>query len=68
MSNKILRMAIVKERVGLSKSTIYELVKKCEFPAPLRLTKTGRSSGWLESDVNDWIDSRQKGGAGRAES
>ena len=63
MSNKILKIPKVTEVTTLSKSTIYDLVKKGEFPAPLRLTETGRASGWLESDIDEWINTRQKGGA-----
>ena len=49
---------------GLSKSTIYVLISRGEFPAQLKLSE--RASGWTLSSVEDWIDSRQKGGANHA--
>lgn len=52
----ILPIDEVKRRVGLSKSTIYDLVRKEEFPAPVQLTKN--RVGWLESEVEDWIAER----------
>ena len=53
MTHKILRLPQVKERVGLSRSTIYLRISKGEFPAPISLG--GRAVGWLESDVNQWL-------------
>lgn len=43
-------------RVGLSKSTIYKMIKAGNFPPPKQLGM--RSVGWLESDIQAWIDSR----------
>lgn len=62
MAKKILRIQRVVYLTGLSKSTIYELIKKGEFPAQLKLSE--RASGWTESSINAWIDSRQKVGTG----
>ena len=53
---RILRLPQVTEAVRLSRSTIYNLVKKGEFPSPVKLSV--RASGWLESDISNWIDSR----------
>lgn len=53
MSHKILRLPIVKELTGLSRSTIYLRISKNEFPAPISLG--GRAVGWLEGDVNAWL-------------
>lgn len=61
MSRKILKLPQVIEATGLSKSTIYVLISRGEFPAQIKLSE--RASGWKESDINEWIDSRQKGGA-----
>jgi len=46
----------------LGRSLIYELVKRGEFPAPLKLSV--RSSRWRRSDVIQWIEARA--GAGTA--
>lgn len=43
MPQKYLRLADVLTRYGLSKSTIYDLISKREFPAPIHI---GRSARW----------------------
>ena len=53
MSHKILRLPTVKEKTGLSRSTIYLRISKHEFPAPVSLG--GRAVGWVETDINDWL-------------
>jgi len=59
MSNKkIIKLPKVIEITGLSKSSIYALISRGEFPVQVKLSV--RASGWHESDINDWIDSRQK--------
>lgn len=52
---RILRLATVKERVGLSKSVIYERIRFGRFPKPVPL---GGVVGWLESEIDEWIDAR----------
>jgi prophage regulatory protein len=49
----ILRLKNVKNRTGLSRSTIYERIKAGTFPVQVMLGP--RSVGWLESDINAWI-------------
>lgn len=49
---RFLKLPIVADRVGLSKSSIYERISKGEFPEP---KKIGASSRWLESEITDWI-------------
>ena len=56
MSYKILRLPAVKESTGLSRSTIYLRMANKEFPLPISLG--GRSVGWLEQDVDEWIVTR----------
>lgn len=55
-SNRILRMPAVQVRIGLSRSTIYEAISRNEFPASISLG--ARAVGWLESDVDAWLDNR----------
>ena len=43
-------MPCVERETGLSKSTIYALIKKGEFPEPIQLGQ--RASGWLSSEVH----------------
>jgi prophage regulatory protein len=51
-----LRLGEVKSRSGLSKSTIYKLIRTGEFPAPRKLG--GSAVGWRASDFAKWRDSR----------
>ena len=55
-AHKILRLPDVICRTGLSKSTLYELIKQNEFVPQIRLGK--RSVGWLESAIDAWIEER----------
>ena len=56
MSHKILRLPLVKEFTGLSRSTIYLRMANNEFPSPISLG--GRSVGWLEKDINEWLEKK----------
>jgi len=56
MSHQILRMFEVSDRTGLAKSSIYEQIRKGLFPKPIKLS--ARSVGWLEEDVNRWLDDK----------
>ncbi|WP_029406845.1 AlpA family transcriptional regulator [Thiomicrorhabdus sp. Milos-T2] len=54
----ILKINEVVQKCNLSRATIYKKVKEGTFPKQIKLSE--RSSGWLESEVNDWIESRVK--------
>ncbi len=56
MSHKILRLPSVKESTGLSRSTIYLRMANNEFHLPISLG--GRSVGWLEEEINEWLDKK----------
>jgi prophage regulatory protein len=56
MQHKILRLPLVKESTGLSRSTIYLRIANDEFPAPISLG--GRAVGWLEEDINNWLEQK----------
>lgn len=43
-------------RIGLSRSHIYLLVRRGDFPKPIPLT--AGTVAWLESDINAWIEAR----------
>ncbi|RJG05985.1 AlpA family transcriptional regulator [Noviherbaspirillum cavernae] len=53
---KFLRLPMVSTRTGLSRSAIYRGVIAKTFPTPKMLGK--RSIGWLETDIDAWIQSR----------
>lgn len=52
----LLRCHEVTKLVGLSRSTIYVLVKDGKFPSPIQVGP--RAVRWLASEVDAWIDSR----------
>tara|TARA_R110002111_G_scaffold90149_2_gene140400 strand:+ start:535 stop:762 length:228 start_codon:yes stop_codon:yes gene_type:complete len=56
MANIILRLPTVKIRTGLSRSSIYLRMSNNEFPSSISLG--GRSVGWLESDIESWLDEK----------
>jgi prophage regulatory protein len=51
---RILRISEVRARIGLSKSQIYLLINNENFPPPIKLG--ARASGWLESEVINWVN------------
>ena len=53
---KILRLKQVTEKVGVGKTTIYRWINANQFPKPINLSSS--SVGWLEADINDWIQSK----------
>lgn len=56
MTNRILRLPEVIEKVGLSRSSIYLRIQKGSFPSPVSLG--GRAVGWLASELEAWIDAQ----------
>ena len=56
MAKKILRLPKVKSRTGRCRSSIYSDMGKGTFPQQIRLG--GRSVGWLESDIDTWIEEK----------
>jgi len=41
-------------KTGLSRTTIYNRISLNEFPKPIKLGP--RAVGWLNHEINDWID------------
>lgn len=52
----ILRLPDVKRSTGLSRSTIYLRIAQGTFPKPVNLG--GRAVGWLEAEVQQWLQRR----------
>lgn len=52
----ILRRREVQIRTGLSRSTIYLRVSQGTFPKPISLGP--RAVGWLESEVEGWLQAQ----------
>jgi len=54
MSIKFIRLPEVKNKTGLSRSSIYLRMSNGEFPQSISLGS--RAIGWLESDINEWLE------------
>lgn len=51
--HRLIRLPDVLKRVGLSRSSVYARVQAGTFPSPIKM---GHSSGWVESEVQAWIE------------
>ncbi len=58
MPDKIHRLPSALDLTGLCRSSLYNALAKKDFPEPVMLGK--RAVGWRESDLMDWVQSRQK--------
>ena len=56
MTYNILRLPQVKIQAGLSRSAIYQRIAEGAFPKQINLG--GRAVGWLEEDIQNWIEER----------
>lgn len=54
MTTKILRLPNVKTRTGLSRSAIYSRMAEGNFPRAISLGP--RTVGWVESEIDDWLN------------
>jgi prophage regulatory protein len=59
---RLLRFPTVRERTGLSRSTIWRLERRGEFPRHRRIS--ANVVAWVETEVVDWIQSHVKLEAG----
>jgi prophage regulatory protein len=55
-SFRALRLPHVMAKTGMSRTHIYRLVNKGEFPAPFKLSD--RLSVWNEAEVDAWLNSK----------
>ena len=44
--------------VGISRSYIYALQARGQFPMPISLVQGGRATGYLRSEIDDWMKGR----------
>lgn len=54
---RLLRMPDVLKRTGVSKATIYRLIKAGKFPKPVGLGV--RAVGWDAHSIDEWIEARE---------
>jgi prophage regulatory protein len=55
-TKRILRLPAVQDKTGLRRTCIYEGMAEGEFPKHIVLGK--KAVGWLESEVDEWIDAQ----------
>ena len=53
---RILRVPVVCERTGLSRTSLWRLTRRGDFPASRQLSPG--TVGWLEHEVEAWLASR----------
>ncbi len=53
---KMLRLPEVMDKVGLKTSKIYEMMAEGTFPRSRLIT--GRSVGWFEHEIDEWLLAR----------
>lgn len=60
----VLRFPVVEQRIGLCRNSIYLKLNKNSklhdpsFPLPLRIS--ANAVGFIESEINEWIEMRMK--------
>lgn len=52
---RLIRLSEVKQRVGLGKTLIYEMISEGRFPKPYKLTPA--AARWSAREVDAWIAS-----------
>lgn len=55
LNDKFVDMEFITELTGLTDKYFYKLIKDGRFPKQIKL---GRSSRWLESEVEAWLQQR----------
>jgi prophage regulatory protein len=56
ITTALLARQAVQSKTTLSRSSLYAMIARGEFPAPIKIT--GRRVAWTETSVDDWIQSR----------
>lgn len=55
LNDKMVDMKFITEFTGLTDKWFYKLISEGQFPKPVKL---GRSSRWLQSEVEHWVQKR----------
>jgi prophage regulatory protein len=51
-----IRLPEVRQKVGMSKSHIYDLISQDKFPKPVKVSS--RISCWVAAEVDQWVQER----------
>ncbi|MGR7432287.1 helix-turn-helix transcriptional regulator [Klebsiella aerogenes] len=54
-NDKMVDMKFITEFTGLTDKWFYKLINEGQFPRPIKL---GRSSRWMQSEVESWVKQR----------
>ena len=57
-TDRLLRLAEVRTRCGLSRSSLYRKMREGSFPAPLKVGV--RAVRWPESEIEAWLATRPR--------
>ncbi|EMJ9773683.1 MULTISPECIES: helix-turn-helix transcriptional regulator [Proteus] len=55
LNDQFIDMKFITQLTGLTDKWFYKLIQDGEFPKPIKL---GRSSRWLKSEVEHWLNER----------
>ncbi|HBV8968648.1 TPA: AlpA family transcriptional regulator [Klebsiella oxytoca] len=55
LNDKMVDMKFITEFTGLTDKWFYKLISEGQFPKPIKL---GRSSRWMQSEVENWVKQR----------
>lgn len=55
LDDQLVDIKFITQFTGLTDKWFYKLIKEGEFPKPIKL---GRSSRWLKSEVEQWLQAR----------
>ncbi|MBA0157383.1 MULTISPECIES: helix-turn-helix transcriptional regulator [Pectobacterium] len=55
LNDQFVDMTFITQLTGLTDKWFYKLIQLGEFPKPIKL---GRSSRWLQSEVENWLQQR----------
>ena len=58
MTTKLLTRQQIEEITGLTRSTIYRLMRSGQFPEPIRIGP--RAVRWPQSEIESWIADRPR--------
>ncbi|ELY5259096.1 MULTISPECIES: helix-turn-helix transcriptional regulator [Yersinia] len=55
LNDRMVDMSFITQFTGLTDKWFYKLIKDGSFPKPIKM---GRSSRWLQSEVEHWLNER----------
>lgn len=56
MAKRFIRLPETLDKTGVQKSKLWDMVKKKEFPQPIKLSPG--TTVWIESEVDQWVENK----------